>query len=105
MHRIVDQVNEAQDRLIASKLRRNPRVLRVARSNLRRWATRDGQHVRPVFREWHGILYRLTAREIADFLSGGTAMARRLQQCSPFAGILTQSERDSIRRRHEKARA
>jgi len=102
---MIDEVNAAQDRLIAAKLRRNPKLLRLARSNLRRWAARDGHNVRSVFREWHGVLHRLKAREIADFLCSGTPMARRLRQSSPFAGILTESERRAIRRRHEKARA
>src|SRR5213595_733651 len=104
-HAVIDSVNAAQDRLIAARLRRNPAVLRLARSNLRRWATADGRRIRVVFRQWQAVLQRLNAREIADFLCSDTPMARRLRQSSPFAGVLTQSERRSIRRRHEKARA
>ena len=67
-HAVIDHVNAAQDRLIAARLRRDRRALRIARQNLRRWMARDGRKVRPVFREWHGILVRLNAREIAAFL-------------------------------------
>ena len=105
MHFVIDQVNAAQDRLIAARLRRDPKVLRLARSNLRRWAVRDGRKVRAVFQEWHAVLHRLNAREIADFLCSDTPMARRLRQSSPFAGVLTDLERRSIRRRYEKTRA
>ena len=104
-HTLMDQVNAAQDRRIATRLRRDPSVLRMARSNLRRWAAADGRHVRKVFEEWHAILHRLNAREIADFLCSNTPMARRLQQSSPFAGALTQAERRTIRRQHETAGA
>jgi hypothetical protein len=101
----MERVNAAQDRRIAARLRRDPRVLRLARANLRRWAAVDGQRVRTVFEEWHTILHRLNAREIADFLCSDTPMARRLRQSSPFAGALTQADRQSIYRRHETARA
>ena len=103
-HLIIDRVNAAQDRVIASRLRRNRRVLSVARNNLRRWAARDGRKLRPVFVEWRRILERLSAREIADFLVSDTPMARRLCQSSPFAGVLTQAERGAIRRKHETTR-
>ena len=102
-HRLIDQVNVAQDRHIAAKLRRDSGVLRLARSNLRRWAAVDGRCVRTVFLEWHAVLHRLNASEIADFLCSDTPLARRLRQSSPFTGVLTSAERLSIRRRYEKA--
>jgi len=104
-HAVIDHVNAAQDRLIAARLRRDRRALRIARQNLRRWMARDGRKVRPVFHEWHGILVRLNAREIAAFLESDTPMARRLRQSSPFAGVLTEAERRAIQQKHEKARA
>jgi hypothetical protein len=65
---------------------------------------RDGRQVRPVFQEWHRILTRLSRAEIADFLQSETPMARRLRQSSPFAGVLSDSERKAIRQRDAKAR-
>ena len=55
-HALVDCINAAQDRLIASELGRNRRALRIARGNLRRWMARDGSKVRPAFREWTASL-------------------------------------------------
>jgi hypothetical protein len=104
-HAVIDRINAAQDRLIASKLCRNRRVIEVARNNLRRWITRDGRSVRSAFQEWDRILDRLTPAEIASFLRSDTPMARRLRQSSPFAGVLTDAERRAIRRKHEKAGA
>jgi hypothetical protein len=104
-HRVLDQVNATQDRRIAAAIRRDPRLLRAARTDLRRWMAADGKRARPVFREWHAVLHRLTASEIATFLCSETPLARRLRQSSPLAGILTEAERQVIRERHEKARA
>ena len=102
-HQAIDQSNAAQDRRIAAAIRRDPRLLRVARADLRRWMAADGRRIRPVLREWHAILHRLTATEIAAFLCSETPLARRLRQSSPLAGILTDAERRMTRRRHEKA--
>ena len=104
-HAVVDRINAAQDRLIASKLSRNRSAIEIARKNLRRWMKRDRRNVRPSFQEWDRILDRLTAGEIANFLRSDTPMARRLRQSSPFAGVLTEAERGAIRQRYEKAGA
>ena len=87
-HATIDQRNAEQDRLVARQLRHDPRVLRQARANLRRWTARDGKRVRPVFAEWWRVLGRLSADEIADFLISDTPLARRLRQSSPFVSVL-----------------
>lgn len=104
-HAWIDQVNSAQDRIIAAKLRRDPSLLRLAQSNLQRWVAADGRRVRAVFLEWQAVLHRLDAREIADFLTSDTPMARRLRQSSPFAGGLTRAEYHAVRRRYAKVGA
>ena len=103
-HAQIDQINAAQDQLIARKVRRDSRVLALARQNLRRWIRRERGVARPVFREWERILARLNTAEIARFLRSDTPMARRLRQSSPFAGVLTATERREIRSKHEKTR-
>ena len=101
-HNVIDQINAAQDRVIAVKLRRDRRLLILARRNLSRWMALDGRTIRPVFLEWHRILHRLTRAEIVRFLLSNTPMARRLRQSTPFAGALTDAERRDIRRAHEE---
>lgn len=86
-HLNIDAENEWQDVLLARKLRRDSTLLRLAKSNLRRWARRDGKRLRPVFHEWQRILEYLSRNEIADFLISDTPMARRLRQSSPFLGL------------------
>jgi hypothetical protein len=97
-HQTIDRVNAAADRLIARRLRRDPRLVQRARRNLKRWIARDGRNVAPVFLEWAGVLDTLTRAELADFLERGTARARRLRQSTPFLGLLTKSERRRIER-------
>ena len=92
-HKAIDLENELQDRLLAQRLRRNSRLLGLARANLRRWMARDGKRPRPVFVEWHRILNYLSANEIADFLVSDTPMARRLRQSSPFMGLFPNPRR------------
>ena len=87
-HALIDRRNAEADRLIAARLRHNPRILRQARANLHRWMARDGKQVRPVFAEWQRILDCLSPNQLADFLISDTPLARRLRQSSPFLGLL-----------------
>ena len=77
-HPALDRVNADQNRRIAATLRRDPRRLRVARANLGRWIAADGRGVRPVFREWHAVLQRLTARVEPEQLRSGSGIDRCL---------------------------
>jgi hypothetical protein len=91
------------DRRIAVHLRRSSRILTAARKSLRRWMAGDGAKTRPVYQEWNKILTLLSRHEIADFLVSGTPMCRRLQQSSPFMGLLPDDLKQSTKRRHDKA--
>ncbi len=97
-HRDVDVRNELQDRLLAQRLRRDTRLLRLAQANLHRWKARDGKRPRPAFVEWQRILDYLSPNEIADFLVSDTPMARRLRQSSPFMGLFPKSGRPARRK-------
>ena len=97
-HTAIDRRNAKRDRLVAGRLRHDRRILRQARTNLRRWMARDGKHVRPVFAEWRRILECLSASELSDFLISDTPLARRLRQSSPFMGPLAPGGRRGTRR-------
>jgi hypothetical protein len=103
-HEMLDRIAAEQDRQIASRLRKDKRVLALARRNLKRWMANERRQ-RRVFVEWNLILTRLTAEEIARFLVSDTPMARRLSQSTPFHGVLSDRERMAIFRKYEKARA
>jgi hypothetical protein len=97
-HRDIDLRNERQDRLLARRLRKDARLLHLARANLQRWKARDGNRPRTVFVEWQRILDHLSADQVADFLVSNTPMARRLRQSSPFLGLFHQSRRPARRK-------
>jgi hypothetical protein len=102
-HAEIDRENAADDRKIAVQLRRDGRLLRIARNNLRRWMRRGGHKANSPFHEWHQILTFLSRQQIADFLVSDTPWCRRLRQSSPFMG-LPLKRRASKQRRHDKAR-
>ncbi len=87
---------------VAAKLEADPNLLDIARENLRRWL-RD--HPAPALREWQQVLERLPLSDVLALLRSPSDDAVRLRQSSPFAGILTPSERRSIFTRHEPRRA
>ncbi len=97
-HLAIDAKNKLQDGLLAQRLRRDTRLLRLAQANLRRWKARDGKRPRPVFVEWQRILDYLSPNEIADFLVSDTPMARRLRQSSPFLGLFPKPGRPARHR-------
>jgi hypothetical protein len=93
-HRRVDERSLAMHRLIAEKVRANPALLDEARANLRCAREKEGSPL-PTLLEWEDILSG-SATQVADFLESRSERATRLRQSSPFAGILTETERRTI---------
>jgi len=93
-HNRLGERSLAMHRLIARKLRANPDLLDEARDNLRRWQKMDGCP-RLTLSEWADILSG-SAAQVAEFLEESSQRATRLRQSSPFAGILTEAERQAI---------
>ena len=93
-HRRIDERSLALHRLVAAKLRADPAILNEARDNLLRWQKMDGSPVLPLS-EWEKILSG-TPSQVAAFLEERSERATRLRQSSPFAGILTEAERNAV---------
>lgn len=93
-HSRVDERSLAMHRLIAEKVRADPALLDKARENLRRWQKTEGSPSLTLA-EWENILSGPAAR-VAQFLEERSERATRLRQSSPFAGILTEAERQTI---------
>ena len=98
-------MNLAMDRLIAGKIRGDPGVVEIAKANLARWKAQGGGELASAHREWELVLRFLTPAELAGFLESETPKANRLRQSSPFAGVLTESERLAILHSHEEVAA
>ena len=93
-HGRVDERSLAMHQLVAQKLRADPALLDKARENLRRWQSTEGSPSQTLA-EWENIL-SFPASRVAQFLEERSDRATRLRQSSPFAGILTEAERQTI---------
>jgi hypothetical protein len=94
-HRRLDLRSLAMHAVIARKLARDPGLLAVGRSNLKRWAARRNDDTPAWLEEWRAILKR-PWREVAALITDPGPGAARLRQSSPFAGVLTPQERKRI---------
>jgi hypothetical protein len=101
-HQWIDERSLALHAAVAAKLEARPELLDVARQNLERWLS-----MRPAaaLREWQAILDRAPLPDVIELLRARSADAARLRQSSPFAGVLSQSERQSILDVYESRRA
>lgn len=100
-HRVIEARSLAMHCLAAQKISDDPRRLDAVRGTLAGWRSRYGGSVPAALDEWRGILDRPWP-EIAALITDPGESATRLRQSSPFAGVLTQSER---RRVYEAFRA
>ena len=94
-HRILDARSLAMHCKIAQKISRDSRLLKKAKSNLSRWSAKiDGPKPR-YLKEWHEILEKPWPT-IAEMMTRMSEDATRLRSSSPFAGILSEKEREQI---------
>ena len=94
-HRILDARSLAMHCKIVQKISRDPQLLEKAKANLSRWSAKiDGPKPR-YLREWQQILDKpwLT---IAEMMTSMSEDATRHRSSSPFAGILSEEEREQI---------
>jgi hypothetical protein len=94
-HRILDARSLAMHCMIAEKISRDNNLLEKARENLERWIAKSGDPQPRYLREWREILKRPWP-EIAELITTMSEDATRLRSSSPFAGVLSDDERDRI---------
>jgi hypothetical protein len=94
-HRLLEARSLAMHAVIARKIERDPKLLDVARRNLQRWRARWDAAPPAWFQEWGALLQQPWPR-VAALIAEPSEEAARLRQSSPFAGVLTKSERDRI---------
>ena len=85
--------------VVAEKMRLwETEVLQTARENLNRWlksASFAGSE-RNALLEWQKILENKTPEEIRKIIMADTDEGQRLRSSSPFAGVLSETEREKI---------
>ena len=80
---------------IVQKITRNPSLLEKAKANLLRWSAKKNQPNPRYLREWQEILDKPWPT-IAEMMTSMSENATRLRSSSPFAGVLTEKEREQI---------
>jgi hypothetical protein len=96
-HETLDQVNLAQHRLIAKKLRENPEaVLGLARRNLQRYiGRRRPAPATSLWREWLTLLEQNSIDRIVAVMTAKTEKTAELRQASLFAGALRRDRQNN----------
>jgi hypothetical protein len=90
-HTLHDIRSLAMHAVIAQKLLRQPRLVKVAQRNLVRWLAANPEAA--AFHEWASILSR-PLPDILALITSTSEEATRLRQSSPFAGVLGPAERE-----------
>lgn len=105
-HSGIDEVSLSLARRVSERLRAQPELLEIARTNLRRWQQRnvDSPSLLRCYAEWEAILQR-PLEQVLGLLLSETEEGQRLRQNSPFAGVLSPTEVWDIKNRHRHAAA
>jgi predicted NACHT family NTPase len=101
-HEWIDRRSLALHEAVAAKLEAQPQLLDVARTNLQRWLSANTS---AALREWWLLLEVTPLPALLALLRSPGDEATRLRQSSPFAGLLTQEERQAILNIYESRRA
>ena len=95
MQKRSDERSKALRREIAKKLRNNPELWAVPKTNISRWKKRR-KNLMPSVIEWEYILNKHTKEQILAILESNSEESARLRSSSPFTEILSDIERKSI---------
>lgn len=93
-HQTAELQSLAYHRLVAERL--DEHVVDRARRRLRKWI--DAGRIHPNWAERWTVLLEQPLDRIAKAISADTPRARELRQTSPFAGVLTEQERQRLQR-------
>ncbi|MDE2481572.1 MAG: hypothetical protein KGN02_05245 [bacterium] len=88
-----DRRNYELHRLVATKVQRDPSLLRIALRNIARFENRSGSN--PYYLRWKEIIASGPESTVEALLDTGE-LGQTLRSASPFAGILTDEERLTI---------
>lgn len=101
-HEMLDQRSIEMHRLIADKIRQDPRLIDTAKATLARWkeiAQRDPPEECIV--EWEVILSQ-PLDDVLQFIVSSSEKAKQLRQSNPFPGVLNNKERATFRRQWQE---
>lgn len=91
-HQYLDQRSLALHRLVAEKMRRDPRLQAKAQVIVEKWCLRSTPRTMPYLLEWQRLL-RLSLEECLALATEESEVASALRQSSPLACLLAPRER------------
>ena len=103
-HQEIDARSLELHRVVARKMRQDPALFELSRATLARWRARVGAQSQPYLAQWESLMSEGLEACLAVAVEE-SQRADALRQCSPFSGILTNSERFSFLKtwKHEHA--
>jgi hypothetical protein len=101
-HRQIDARSLAFGRAIAARLIEQPELVEHARANIDRWLKTCSPGVARTLQEWLAVLDGPLSGTI-ELLTADDERATRLRQSNPFAGLLSNQERNRILRQFHDA--
>lgn len=96
IHELHEQYSLEAHRLAAKKLLADPGLLDVAKANLARIAIELSDSSIAV-QEW-SIILKCKVESICEFIVQDNDHLRELRQSSPFSGIISETEREALRK-------
>jgi hypothetical protein len=88
---------------IATKIKRDPGLIRLAEERLKRRATQASPRERRELAEWMRALVTMSSARLRKFLLEDNERAIRLRQSLPALSLLSSSERDAVIHSHTDA--
>ncbi len=94
-HDLIDQRSLAFGQAIANRLIVDPSLIDFARANINQWMATCSPGVGKTLNEWSAVLDKGLEATLMT-LTGPGERNTRLRQSNPFAGLLSQQERNAI---------
>ena len=106
MHDIVDSISLEIAKRVGERLRADPSLLGIAKTNLARWKADNADCAALIrnYAEWEAILQK-PIEEVLRILCAVNDEGQRLRQNSPFVGILPQSEVRELKKKLRQGEA
>jgi hypothetical protein len=100
-HSFLDRRSLAFHAAIAEKLRADPKLLEKVRDRLRGMLADERVSIstRDAYREWLDVIEQHSFEEVLSLLVDPGEEGKRLRQSTPFAGMLSKTEREAITRK------
>ena len=84
-------------RLVVAKVDADPNLIELAVTNLKRWMARTNGKPKACHAEWMKLLAEKPWEDLRSALLEESDEGQRLRSSLPFAGVLTEQERRSVR--------